>query len=399
MPGQIEMTSSHQIRTSQASVTIIGAGITGLQTAWHLTRLGVRDIVILERDFAGSELYGRFSAGVRRQFGTKIEIELTLASLPFFAEFLKIPEIQAGFEPVGYAFLAGESDREGLRRSWLLQQEMGISSEWLEGAQIEKKFPYIDRKGVVAATFDGADFWLNPWAVHQWLLRTCREAGVAIFEQSPVTAIEVAQGAIRAVTCPGLRLETASVVNAAGARARQVQQMAGSDVPVEPSPRVKYLVKAPTELPRTMPLITDLITGTYVRNEGSEAIVGVKPPAKVTGYDYDTSQAALDWMHHRAGLRYPSLAKIAPLQPSRIITGLYDITPDGLPVAGPDPAVKGLFLAAGFNGHGVMFSPTIARAVAELVALGKTETFDLARLSLARFSDPEMASNTALHLL
>lgn len=393
------MTSPQEIKTIRANAVVIGAGITGLQTAWHLTRLGVRDVVVLERNYAGSELYGRFSAGVRRQFGTKLEIELTLASLPFFEEFLKVPEIQAGYESVGYAFLAGESEREGLRRSWQLQQEMGVHSEWLEGSQIGGKFPYINPSGVIAATFDGGDFWLNPWAVHQWLLKTCKEAGVRVFEQSPVKNMEVSEGKVRSVTTPGFRIETSKVINAAGARAGLVQQMAGSNIPLEPSPRVKYLVKAPADLPRTMPLITDLITGTYVRNEGGEAIVGVKPPSKVTGYEYDTSPAALEWMHRQAGLRYPSLAKITPLQPSRIITGLYDVTSDGLPVAGADLAVKGLFLAAGFNGHGVMFSPAVSRSVAELVALGKSETFDLSRLSPARFSGKPTESNIALHLL
>lgn len=99
----------------EADVVVIGAGITGLQTAWHLTRLGVRNVVVLERSFAGSELYERFSAGVRRQFGEKLEIELVVASLLFFDESLKVSEIQTFYEAVGYAFLAGESDREGLR--------------------------------------------------------------------------------------------------------------------------------------------------------------------------------------------------------------------------------------------------------------------------------------------
>jgi len=382
-----------------AGVVVIGAGITGLQTAWHLTRLGVRDVVVVERSYAGSELYGRFSAGVRRQFGSRFEIELVTASLPFFDEFLKIPEIKAGYEPVGYAFLAGENDRAGLYRSWQLQQAMGVRSEWLVGSRIKEYFPYIESAGVVAATFGPDDFWLNPWTVHQWLLQKCKEAGVQVFEHCPVTSIEVKDGNIRAVVCPGRRIETSKVVNAAGARARLVQQMAGSDVPVEPSPRVKYLVKAPSDLPRTMPLITDLVTGTYVRNEGGEAIVGVKPLTHVTGYDYDTSQAALESMHHLAGLRYPSLAKIKPLEPNRVITGLYDVAPDGLPVVGADPAVKGLYLAAGFNGHGVMFSPAIARSVAELVALGQSETFDLAPLSPARFSGKQKEAETALHLL
>lgn len=393
------MTYPPKLENIRADVVIIGAGLTGLSLAYHLNQLGVKEIVVLERGYAGCELYGRFSAGVRRQFGTRLEIELVQAGWPFFDFLLEQPEIKAGYEPVGYAFLAGSEHAAGLRQSWQLQQAMGVNSVWLEGSEIAEQFPYCDPAGVVAATFCGDDFWLNPWEVHRWLLRSVRAAGVKVFEQSPVSSIEVSQGAIQSVNCPSLTVKTAVAINAAGARTRLIQQMAGSDAPVDPSPRVKYLVKAPAELPRTMPLITDLITGTYVRNEGGEVIVGVKPPEKVTGYEYDTSQSTLAWMHRQAGLRYPSLAKIEPLVPSRLITGLYDVTPDGLPLAGADPQIKGLYLAAGFNGHGVMFSPAITRSVAELVVNGKAETFDLTPLRLSRFTGANKAQETALHLL
>ena len=395
------MTEPQRAEIIQAEVVIVGAGLTGLSLAWNLTRLGVSQVVVLERDYPGCELYGRFSAGVRRQFGTRLEIEMTLASLPFFERLLQEPDIRADYEPVGYAFLAGEKELAGLEQSWRLQQEMGIGSVWLEASEIGAKFPYCNSKGIVAATFCAADFWLNPWQVHQWLLRKCREAGVQIYEQSPLTSIEVSQGKVQSVQCPNLKIKTGVVVNAAGARARLVHQLAGSDVPIEPSPRVKYLIAAPPELPRTMPLVTDLTTGAYVRNERGEAIVGVKPPQHLAGYEYDTSPAILDWMHQQASLRFPSLAKIVPLAPTRIITGLYDATPDGLPVAGPDPQIKGLYLAAGFNGHGVMHSPSVTQTLAELITLGQATTLDLAPLSMERFTSEKLAHSSVatLHLL
>ena len=163
-------TASNQQETIQADIVIVGAGLTGLALAWHLTQLGVSGIVVLERSYAGCELYGRFSAGVRCQFGSRVQIEMTLASLPFFERLLKEPEIKAGYEPVGYAFLAGKEDYQALRQTWLLQQEMGINSQWLEGSDLLEKFPYCNLEGVVGATFCGADFWLNPWELHQWLL-------------------------------------------------------------------------------------------------------------------------------------------------------------------------------------------------------------------------------------
>jgi sarcosine oxidase, subunit beta len=393
------MSGPGAVESLQAEVVVIGAGLTGLQVAWNLTQLGVKQVVVLERNYPGCELYGRFSAGVRRQFGSQLEIELTLASLPFFERLLREPAIKAGYEPVGYAFLAGREDRAGLRRTWLLQQDMGIGSEWLEGPEIKARFPYCECEGVAAATFCADDFWLNPWEVHRWLLRACREAGVEIRERCPLTALEISRGAIQSASGPNLKVKTPVVVNAAGAYARLVQRLAGSDAPVDPSPRVKYLTPAPPELPRTMPLITDLPTGTYVRNEGGQVIVGVKPPLKVVGFQYATSSAALDWMQRQAAIRYPALARGGTVVPTRLITGLYDITPDGLPLAGPDAGVKGLYLAAGFNGHGVMHSPAVGCSVAELIVLGKAATFDLSRLGPARFINGNIIPDSGLHLL
>ena len=214
--------------TLRADVVVIGAGLTGLWLAWHLRQLGVERVVVLERDYAGCELYGRFSAGVRLQFSTRIEIELTQAALPFFDLALQQPRLSAEYEPVGYAFLAGEQQADGLHDAWNLQQRLGIRSVWLEGAELAAHFPYCTLDGVVAATFCADEFWLNPWELHQWLLQSCRAAGVSVYQRCPVTEIAVGDGRVRAARCQRLVVETETLVNAAGARAREVCQMAGS---------------------------------------------------------------------------------------------------------------------------------------------------------------------------
>lgn len=389
--------------TIRADVVVVGAGLTGLWLAWHLRQLGVERVVILERDYAGCELYGRFSAGVRRQFSARIEIELTQASLPFFEFALQQPHLRAEVEPVGYAFLADQQRAAGLRDAWSLQQSLGVPSVWLEGADIAAQFPYCDLDGVVAATFCADEFWLNPWELHQWLLQKCRAAGVSVYQRCPVTEISVSDGRIRAARCQRLVVETETLVNAAGARAREVSQLAGSDVPISASPRVKYLVPAPAALPRTMPLVTDLRYGVYVRNERGEAIIGVKPPHADDADDPDAPDdeaALLAWMARQAARSFPALASDdGELTPSRIIRGQYDVAPDGLPVVGPDPRVAGLYIAAGFNGHGVMHSPAVARAVAEQITLGASQSVDVAPLSPARFAAGAAAEPQAFHLL
>src|SRR3954451_115576 len=113
--------------TERANVLVIGGGIVGLSVAWQLRRLGVDRIVVLEAATLGSGSPSRASGGVRRQFGSRLEIEMTLASLDFFAGVLADAEFPGRFESVGYAFLAGRDERAALEQAWAVQREMGIA--------------------------------------------------------------------------------------------------------------------------------------------------------------------------------------------------------------------------------------------------------------------------------
>ena len=137
-------------------------------------------------------------------------------------------------------------------------------------------------------------------------------------------------------------------------------------------------------LPADMPLIVDLSTGAYVRSERGHAMVGVTPDRPATGFQIDASPDLLAWMAERAAIRFPSL-RTASL--ATVITGLYEVTPDHLPVVGAVPGLDGFFVAAGFNGHGIMHGPAAARALAELIVQGHADALDLDRLRPDRFED------------
>ena len=152
-----------------------------------------------------------------------------------------------------------------------------------------------------------------------------------------------------------------------------------------PSPRVKLLTDLHPALPSDMPLIVDLPTGAYVRSERGHAMVGVKPDRPATGFHVDADADLLGWMAERAAIRFPSL-QTASL--ARVITGLYEVTPDHLPVVGAVPGLAGFFVVAGFNGHGIMHGPAAARALAELIVRERADVLDLDRLGPDRFERP-----------
>jgi sarcosine oxidase subunit beta len=380
----------------RADVLVIGGGIVGLSVAWQLRQLGVDRVVVVEADTIGSGSSGRAAGGVRRQFGSRFEIEMTLASLRFFDRLLADPEFPGRFEAVGYAFLAGRDERAALERAWAVQREMGVPSEWLEAADVAARFPYLETAGLVGGTFCGDDGFINPWDVVAWLARRCRASGVTIHEHAPVDAIEADGTRVRGARAGSLMVAADVVVIAAGAWAGTVGALAGASIPVTPSPRVKFMTDAHPALPADMPLIVDLSTGAYVRSERGHAMVGVTPERPSTGIQVDAGPDLLGWMAERAAIRFPSL-RTASL--ATVITGLYEVTPDHLPVVGAVPDLAGGFVAAGFNGHGIMHGPAAARALAELVVRGRADALDLGRLRPDRFDRPSSTEREASPVL
>jgi sarcosine oxidase subunit beta len=373
---------------ARADVLVIGGGIVGLSVAWQLRELGVDRVVVLEAETLGSGSTGRAAGGVRRQFGSRFEIGMTLASLALYDRMLADPEFGGQFESVGYAFLAGREERAALEQAWSVQREMGVASEWLEVADIGARFPYLKTAGLVGGTFCQDDGFINPWDVVAWLATRCRASGVTIHQQAPVEEISVVGERVRGAQVGARRVMADVVVNAAGAWAGRVAELAGVSIPVAPSPRVKFMTDLHPALPAEMPMIVDLTTGAYVRSERGHAMVGVKPERAASGFVIEADAELLGRMAERASIRFPSLGSAAL---ARVITGLYEVTPDHLPVVGAVSGLRGFFVVAGFNGHGIMHGPAAARALAELIVRGRADVLDLEWLRPDRFERPGAA--------
>ena len=364
---------------------IVGAGLVGLGTALRLRELGLDEIVVLERGRPGSGSSSKGAGGFRRQFGSRIDIEMSLASWPFYERMIADPDYDGGFQRVGYAFVADAENIGKLETAHALQREFGIDVGWLHRGDLEDLLPYCDLDGLEGGTFCAEDGFFDTPKVTSWLLRRCRKtAGISVREFSPVDAIE-ADWRIRAVVSEGRRVLTDVVVNAAGAWAGEVGKLAGEDLPVEPSPRHKPTTERDPAAPADTPLVTDLSTGVYVRYRQGQAIVGVKPTKRVIGFEItDPDPALLSSMVERAAVRFPHLKRA---RVESCVSGLYENTADGLPLVGPGGTAEGFYVAAAFNGHGLMHSPAATRSLAELIVRGESETLDLRPLRPTRFRE------------
>jgi sarcosine oxidase subunit beta len=355
-------------------IAIVGAGLLGVHTAWRLAEAGA-EVVVLEQGVAGDGSTGRSAGGLRKQFTTPYEIRLSAASRAFYERLEQDPDHPVPIDRVGYLFLAGPGERSMLERSHRVQQSEGVVVEWLEGAALQDALPYCDLPDGAAATQTRDDGFVDPWAVHQWLLHRARAAGATLRQHAHVNSIR-RDGLTWLVD----DVRAHQVVLAAGAWTGAVAERSGLAVPVTASPRVKVLTDLHPHLPELTPLIMDLSTGAYVRSERGQVLVGANPVAPPVGFDFDTSLEHLASIMQRASIRFPSLASAGIV---RALCGLYELTPDGLPLAGRVPGQPGLWVVAGFNGHGIMHGPAVSDALCCELS-GTPAQIDLEPLSPAR---------------
>ena len=354
----------------------------GASAAYHLTRLGLTDVVLVEREkmlAAGST--GRNAGGVRHQFSNAANIELSIESIRLIERFADEVGHAVDFHQDGYLFLLS-SDRsvEVFRRNVALQRSLGVDVDWLDAAGAARLAPGLDVNGVAAATFCAKDGIADPNGVTTGFARAAQAAGAAIERDTEVIGIDVASGRVRAVETTRGRIETPVVVNAAGPYARLVGRMAGVDVPVDPFRR-HIFIAANVPTPPTHLMVIDFETTFYYHREGAGILFGMGDPDETPTFDMTVQWDFLPKVIDVAVGRLPALADASV---SHAWAGLYEMTPDHNPIIGPSRDVAGLFTIAGFSGHGFQHSPAAGRILADLIAR-RDPKFDVTPFAPGRF--------------
>ena len=152
-----------------AEVVIIGGGVMGTSTAYHLALKGCKDVLLLEREeFFGMQATGKCAGGIRYQFGTEINVRLSLLSLPMLDRFEEELGQPIDLKYCGYLFLlTREEDVEAFRRNVEMQRRLGVQTQWLTPDEIARMVPLIDLEGVIAGTFHDRDGLADPNSVVQ----------------------------------------------------------------------------------------------------------------------------------------------------------------------------------------------------------------------------------------
>ncbi len=378
---------------SQAQVVIIGGGIVGCSTAYHLARLGLRDVVLLERArlTSGSTFH---AAGLVGQLRNNANVTRLLKYSVELYRRLEAETGQAtGWKMSGCLRLACNEERMiDYRRQATTARSFGLDMHILTPRECLELWPMMDAADLVGGCFTPSDGQANPSDITNALARGARKAGVRIIEDCAVDAVLVEGGRVSGVGTAAGTIACERVVNCAGQWAHEVGRLAGVCVPLV-SLQHQYLVTEPIAgVAQTMPTVRDpdrrlyfkeevggLVAGAYEANPRPWADDGIPPGFHFTLLDSD-------WDHFGPAMqqcceRVPALAEAGIKQ---LVNGPESFTPDGNFILGEAPELAGFFVGAGFNAFGIASAGGAGQALAEWVAAGEAP-LDLWPVDIRRF--------------
>lgn len=362
---------------------IIGGGIMGLSTAYHLAKRGCKDVVLLERDLLAQASTGLSVGGIRQQFSHPANIRLSQESIRVFKRFKELFGVDICFRQAGYLFLAQkESTWQEFLSAVRTQKDHNVPVEILSVDEIRSRWPYLNVADLRGGTFGCEDGYADPYLVAMGFARAARSLDVQIKERTEVIGIKKARGRIQGVETTCGPISAPAVVNTAGAWGRKVASMAGCDLPVQPYRRQVFVTRALDVIPPPVPMVIDMDLSFYFRGDEPGILIGMSDPEEPPGFstvvDWNFMEKTIEAAVHRA----PVLEKASIL---RGWAGLYAMTPDQNPIIGALPGSQGFFCAVGFSGHGFQHGPAVGRILSEIICDGTTE-FDLRPFAWERFA-------------
>ncbi|MGD0456195.1 MAG: FAD-dependent oxidoreductase [Terriglobia bacterium] len=384
--------------TKSADVVIVGGGIVGSSIAYHLTDRGCSNVLVLEREaHQGLGSTGKSMGGVRAQFATKVNIQMSLYSIPFLARFEELTGHPSGYRPQGYLFVASSKGHlEYLRANQARQVELGFEqAELLKPEDVLRIVPQLRADDVVGGSFCSTDGFVDPYSVMNGFAARAVERGARIEKGVEVTAILWDDSGVVGVETTRGRVQTRTVVNAAGPWAAQVARMACVQLPVEPLRRMLVPTEPFPQIAHQAPMTIDMATGFHFRPEGLGLLLAWNDPEEKPGFKTTFDSAFVEKILMCAVKRVPCFEDLQ-VNPARGWAGLYEMTPDHHAILGPVPQVPGLFLANGFSGHGVMHSPASGKILADLILNGTSSLVDTRALSVERFAEGRLIEESVV---
>jgi sarcosine oxidase, subunit beta len=373
-----------------ADVIIIGSGVIGLSTAFHLSRSGVGTVIVFDKGPIGGVASPRAAGLIRHHYSHSLPIEMAIRGREFYARFQEETGHTAGYVQNGYFLGVAGEHMERLMDDIDMAKRVGVETGMISKRETQQHFPQIDPEGWPGlVAFDRSAAYVQPVDVMRGLAAACERQGVTLVGGVGVTSVETSAGQVSGVTTEdGTLVRSNVVVNAAGAWGGKVGAMAGQAVPIsvkrllqifEVRPRFRYEGNTPSLSCGGLDL--------YARpNPGNRMLVGSR-----RYFDGDQDPDSIDLCYREEDMR-STRARYAQLVPGihdapafQMWAGIDGDSPDFQPIIGEMPGLNGFILGVGGSAHGFKLGPVIGQLLSELILRGQTQTMDVSALSIDRF--------------
>ena len=377
---------------STAEVVVIGGGVMGCSILYNLAHLGLNDSLLVERDVLGSGSTGRSQAICRMHYSNPVTASMAWASLKVFTNFGDIIGGTSAFVETGYLVIVDAIDRTSMALNVAMQQDLGIDTRLITEAEAQELAPMVRVAEDEGLAWEPQSGYADPYLVTTSYANRARELGAEIALRTPAVDIDISGGRVRAVLTEQGRIETPTVVVAAGPWARQLMARAQIDLPLSTVRHQVAVITRPVDQVPHHPTVGDIAQSFSFRPDGSTlTMLGfgedeVDPDTYNQGVDMPELASTMERLVRRMPAMADSYFRGG-------WSGLFTVTPDWHPILDRVPGVDGLYCAVGFSGHGFKLSPAIGQAMAELITQGQATSIDLAPLRFSRFAEGDLLSS------
>ncbi len=382
-----------------ADIIIIGGGVMGSSTAYHLRKQGFDGkIVVFEKDpmyqYASTP---RSAGGIRQLFTTAINIQISRFSLQIYKEFpiemaIDGEPLEIDFKQKGYLFLATKEMLPSFEKQLQLQQQLGVPSQLLPSENLHDIIPELYTRDLAAGLYCAEDGYLDPYSVMQGYRKNAQKLGVQYVSREVDAILHERKRIVGVHLVDGEKYRAPIVINCAGAWGALLSKKMDIPLPVVPLKRQIFQFDTAVPLKKPLPLTVDP-TGIYFRHEGNKVLSGFSDDTK-PGIDFTWKRSHFEQLWPVLAHRIPNFERI------KLETGwagLYDFnTIDQNAIIGEHPVMKGYLMALGFSGHGMQQAPAVGLGLAELICAGAYQTIDLTPLRFQRFVENDLIREEAI---
>jgi len=378
---------------THADAVIVGGGIQGCAIAYNLAKMGMKNVVVLEKNTVSSGSTGRCGAGIRAQWGTEMNCRLGGAALDLFEQLNDELGMDIGLNQCGYLMVAyKESEYERLRQSMVLQNSLGIKTRTVTKEEAYEICPALWAEDAVGFTFHQRDGHADPFLTTFAYQEAAKRLGVVFHKFTECTGITVANGRVTQVATTKGTIDTPVVVDAAGPYSQHVSRMVGIEIP-NFSERHEILITEPVEFGVCPPMLMSFSGNYYIQQRPHGSIIGgCSPEGHPEDYENKTTW---NFLEHMSKTFTKLLPRTKGIRVVRQWSGMYNMTPDKQPILGQADEVKGFYYSCGFSGHGFMFGPITGQLLAEDILTGKT-SIPIDMLHYRRFAKGELILEPAV---